>query len=330
MIKLGVHSLPQLLSKGRLTNFGAERKVSITLLNQVLDLPDCGHHHEQILFGFSDDRGAYKRTATSRFEEFDDRALATVQEHCDCTRLVRVHDAGVSNAQTAVDFYHRMAAACPDLEYQASDYDPHVTIIRSGRLAVGLSSNDNVVEVAYPPFVFHPYKLERALLYPVNHIVRMLLLKFAVPDLVRRYQAGQLSAAQIEHVALFCPAAQQLQASPASFDLLQHDLLNPGLTDFTCFRAMNVLNDTYFSDAQFGVVLSNIWQALNRGGLFITGSNMDAGTQVQGGVYRKLDGGFEPLWQSGAPTIRRHIDALRMCDTNLHDPGVPAVSPGIS
>jgi hypothetical protein len=62
---------------------------------------------------------------------------------------------------------------------------------------------------------------------------------------------------------------------------------------------MNLLNRSYFTDDQFRVILKHIHSGLLDGGLLITGSNQDAGSLVNGGIYQKTKQGFNEIYQSG-------------------------------
>jgi hypothetical protein len=70
---------------------------------------------------------------------------------------------------------------------------------------------------------------------------------------------------------------------------------------------MNVLNRDYFSEEQLRKAIENIAVSLNAGGLLITGSNTEAGTTVNGGIYQKKGARFERLGASGS---RSQVDAL--------------------
>jgi hypothetical protein len=53
--------------------------------------------------------------------------------------------------------------------------------------------------------------------------------------------------------------------------------------------------------------VENIILSLNEGGLFITGSNMEQGTIVNGSIYKKVRGRMEKLEKSGTGS---QVDAL--------------------
>jgi hypothetical protein len=62
---------------------------------------------------------------------------------------------------------------------------------------------------------------------------------------------------------------------------------------------MNVLNLIYFSREDLMKAIANIITSLDEDGLFITGSNLEAGTSVNGGIYKKSGGRLEKLEVSG-------------------------------
>src|SRR5882672_7516458 len=124
MIKTGLWRAEQ-LAGARATKgfFGGTRRVSITLYDQVRERSDGAMWAERILFGHSDGRGIYKRTYSRRFDRFDDFALAHVAAAFAPDRGLRIHDAGVSDARTACDFFQKIAAAVPVASYCASDHE---------------------------------------------------------------------------------------------------------------------------------------------------------------------------------------------------------------
>ena len=76
---------------------------------------------------------------------------------------------------------------------------------------------------------------------------------------------------------------------------------------FDVIRAMNILNYSYFSELQLIQAAENIVHSLKEGGLFITGSNDERGTVVNGGIYRETKGRMQRIDASGNGS---EIDAL--------------------
>jgi chemotaxis methyl-accepting protein methylase len=78
---------------------------------------------------------------------------------------------------------------------------------------------------------------------------------------------------------------------------------------FHCVRAMNVLNDSYFSAEQMRKILLNVHNSLKNNGLFIAGSNQDPGSPVSGAVFSKNDSNFDLVWMTAeAPQVLKHIN----------------------
>ena len=309
MFKFGVYSIDDLRAGKDKTWYGSTKKVSVSLLNDLDPHEWRSPIYDRIMFELIDDRGTYKRTYQRRFDTFDKIAIKLLIDrfgHSDGS--LRIHDAAVSNAQTAADFYLKLSDQFAQLVYFASDYDPFVTLINQGRLSVALSSSNDVLEIKWPPFVFSPLKPERRLFFPLNHLLRWFLERMYVGRLIGAYERGELSGSSVQRVTLFAPSAMSLQETRSNFRLLRHDLLSPSPIDeqLQCIRAMNVLNPTYFDDRQLETAVKYIWSALEDDGIFVVGSNQDQDTQVKGAIYAKTAVGFEPIWiSSDMPYIHR-------------------------
>src|ERR1700680_3540318 len=125
MIKTGLYRIEQLsdLRKTR-SLFCGMRRISITLYDRTFGIPNGEEWAERILFLHSDGRGAYKRTYRARFDGFDSVAVRHITQAFGDKRTLVIHDAGVSDARTACDFFRKVTAHFPNVSYYASDYEP--------------------------------------------------------------------------------------------------------------------------------------------------------------------------------------------------------------
>lgn len=273
-----------------------QRPISITLYEKAMCEPDAEALQEKILLPFSDGRGAYKRTYRNRFESFDALALQALQTHLpkDSTSLA-VLDAGISDGRTAVDFFRLVQAHCPLSHYEATDYDPEVFILTDQGTTVTCDRHGQPLEVLFPPFVFYPIRrADRFFLF--NSVVWLYVKSKILPHILELFR---LHPERAHKVQLFCKAAQDLQKSDTRFVLGRHNLLEAPKRTFQVIRAMNVLNVSYFTPDQMQTVVRNLLQGLEDGGLLITGSNQDAGSIVDGGIYRKAGAAFTLVASSG-------------------------------
>jgi hypothetical protein len=297
MLKFGIYTVEQLRSRRLTTLFGRRKRIAVRLLNQIMGDTDDDRLYDLVTCDMADDRGSFKLTLSNRFPEFDEIAIEVLRDQKFPDGPLRIHDIGVSNAQTAVEFFRALSGEFGEIDYLATDYDHQLEVINEGSLYVALSSKGEVVEITRAPFVFTPTRHEHPVVYPLNHLVCYALRMTSVKNLVERYRQGGIDPDSIEKVELFCPAAQKLAMASEGFSLGTYDLLeSPEFPHkFQCVRAMNVLNPNYFSDEQMNTVLHNIASSLEERGILIAGSNWYAGSSVQGGFYRFTQGKFECL-----------------------------------
>jgi hypothetical protein len=154
--------------------------------------------------------------------------------------------------------------------------------------------------------VFIVVRPESIKLYPLNHAVRYFVTKFYAQPLLNAYKAGRpgIERTRLELLSRKC---REYVAEKKTFEFDSYDVLSGPRGCFDVIRAMNVLNYSYFPEAQLKQAVENIRLSLNEGGLLVTGSNVEAGTVVNGGIYRKNGTRMELLAQSGDGS---QVDAL--------------------
>jgi SAM-dependent methyltransferase len=303
MFKLGIYKKEQ-LRPGHLNGFINSRKfIALDLYNSLDDLApgDRDRIQERMLSRFSVRGGILKYTHARRFDEFDELAISAVKANFPTGQDILVHDIGASDGRTSCGLYERLSRIYRErLDFWASDYAPHVYVLKRAHSARRLiiDDHDNVLQIVTPPFVFIVVRPESKALYPLNHLMRCLATTLYARPLLRASKAG---AAEIERttVELLCHEARAFMAERNNFHFTQYDVLTAPMARFDVIRAMNVLNHGYFSNAQLSAALGNIARSLNSGGLLITGSNTAQGTIVNGGVYRKHGARMEKLQASG-------------------------------
>ncbi len=300
MFKTGITDINKLLGEKSKTFLLKEFKnTTITLYDQILNESNAEELSEKVLVFFSDERGAYKRTYNNRFNKFDDAAIDLIKTFFSSENILTVQDMGVSDGRTSCDFFEKIVQFFPLIAFYASDYNGYVLVLEKGKTKITLSHRENLLEVLFPPFVFNIAKRDSYRYYPINHLVRLMHHWLVVNPLLKEYKNGNHRARKL---LLFSPRAINLSKTDQRFKLLQHDLLMPFHKQSHIIRAMNVLNPSYFSETEFTKVLSNIYNGLYLGSFLITGSNQDAGSDVDGGIYKKNKLGFEKIWQADRPS----------------------------
>jgi hypothetical protein len=312
VLKLGVCDAADLDLRALQGFFGRNKFVAATLYPELAasDRPDRDELLERILFRFPTRNASLKRTQSARFEAFDAAFLERFRAALEPGRRYAVHDAGVSDGRTAVDFF-RALAAIPGLElaFVASDYAPEVTAVEDARSRLALvldPVSGELLQIVWPPFVFNVQKGESPLFYPLNHVLRRWLQAGRVPALIARWRAGDPDV-RSSTIRLLHPSVSALEAADPRFRFERHDLLAPEPRRYDVVRAMNVLNRSYFSEADLARAVAHIADALPPGGWFVVGANQDRGSTVNGAVYRRTPGGFERVLVHGAGS---ELDAI--------------------
>jgi hypothetical protein len=312
MIKLGIIRCED-LAVAKLHDFlGQRRPIAITLYPEVAARDDEDRERllESILLDFSIGNGSFKRTQAHRFDAFDTEVVRITCEKLGPPCLCRVHDMAVSDGRTSVDFFTQLQGIEGlRLSFLATDQAPDVMAVSNRRapLVVILDPDSEVVlQVVRSPFVFNVQRRERATRYPLNRLVLAVLLRTEVRALLARLRERD-SGLRMSRVRLLAPECLRLLEIEPRFRFERYDVLKPPTAEFDVVRAMNILNRSYFRDSELRLAVRNVHASLRVGGLFITGSNQDTGSPVDGAIYQRSERGFQSLWVSGTGS---QVDAI--------------------
>ncbi len=292
MLRTGIYQIEQLLHSSPTDCYGLARPISIALYDKIHQEDSAEELGERILFQFSNGRATFKRTHSRRFEEFDEQVSQILCGSFAASDPFRVHDLGISDGRTACDFYEKLSPLFQQLEYWASDYESEVNVFESNNKSLALSVDGQPLEMVVPPFVFNLVQSPSWKRYPLHRLCQWYYKKTALP---RLQQLAQVQPEQNRRVQLFSQRSLKLAAAHPNFHLLTYNVLQPFRVchELQAVRAMNVLNPNYFQPAERHLALVNIHASLKDGGVLISGSNYDASSLVNGGVYRKQGTGFE-------------------------------------
>jgi hypothetical protein len=307
MFKRGICTVDDLLASRR----AAARKhfrpnCYIGLYEEALAVNGAGADfwQEVILEPFAVNNAVFKRTAKNRFSDFDCR---TVEVLCELPsrRTCVVHDMAVSDARTACGLFDQLAPKLGGaLEFYATDLCLKVISVRrpGARLTLVVDPGGRILQIVFPPFVLPVSIDEPWLLYPVNRMARAILMRTAVKHLMSLMEKNQ-NAVERREILLLCREAREHLRQHPNFHVQAYDMLDRPWRKFDAVRAMNIFNRTYFPDAVLSAAIGNVFDSLNEDGVFVTGSNQNAGSAVNGSIYRKSGGRFIPLYKSalGSP-----------------------------
>ena len=304
MVKFGIYSLDQLAQpRARLMRGWLRPACYVGLYEDAGSVGgDLGRKlEEEILARFSVANGVFKRTSKDRMAQFDEATMEAARGLSCRDKPLVVHDMAVSDGRTACDFFLKLSAAFNDyIEFYATDLALKVTAVRqSGSLTtIVVDGKNNLLQLVCPPFVLPTRTLE-PWLFPINRLLRIILMRTVANRMLMRYQLGDPDLERRE-LQLICEAARALLAARSNFHLDEYDLFDQAPRRYGLVRAMNIFNLSYFSRDAIERALTNVFESLDEKGLLVAGSNGDAGSTVNGGIYEKQGGRFSAVYGSGS------------------------------
>lgn len=309
MIKLGIHSQAQLKPENLYGFFGKRKFVALDLYDGYQGTPEEVAKFQEYAIGrLAVSNGSFKKTHTARFNDFDAQAFRSIQEFFSPDSTLNIHDMAVSDGRTSVPFFEALSGVYADnLEFLASDYAAEFCVVRQeGRhRRIILDAQGNLIQFTCPPFVFNVVCPENAFVYPVNFILRKICQKVFAEKLQKEFKQNPENFVS-EKLLLLCPECKNL-LKDKRFTFKSLDILSGPIGTHHVIRAMNILNTSYFEPEILVRAVKNIFDSLEEGGLLITGSNVESGSLVNGGVYRKQNGTFKTLFESGSGSPVKNI-----------------------
>ena len=307
MIKLGVTRLEQLRQRRIQTLMGGTRYVSLRLLEELGTIPESEANQlfPVVTKRLTNSAGAFRRTDPERFDTLNAELMNFLAAHRDRVGGLRVHDAAVADGTTALALYRSFLEAGIQLDsYLATDLCDYVVQIDrggSGPLVFLDPTTNSILQVHWQNFVFNFPKGENPFWYPVNGLVRNLLMRFPVRRLLEDWKSGEVGKGA--RVELLHPAVLSEVASPSVFFFRREDLFNEQSTPVDFVRAMNVLNRSYFSEAQLKRAVRSLARPLELGGYLLIGGDSEKPGETAATLFRRTDSSLVPetRWSGGAP-----------------------------
>jgi hypothetical protein len=312
MFKRGVCTVQELIAaESRLRGKRFRKNCYIGLYEEALAIggPRVDSTQEAILKAFAIANAVFKRTEKQRFSAFDATTVQMLREVLALKERCTIHDMAVSDGRTACEFFDKLLPELGDaLEFYATDACVAVTALRrrGGRTTTVVDREGKILQIVFPPFVLSTVLREQWLPYPVNRLLRVVLMRTAVKRLIRLFKEGG-NGLERHEIRLLCREAREHLERNGNFHVETYDMLARSPRNYTVVRAMNIFNLSYFSDDVIARAVRNLLVSLDDGGVFVTGSNQDAGSTVNGTIYRKYRGGLVPMYVSGEGSQIDHI-----------------------
>ena len=289
MIRSGIYKLDQLRGANTLDIFGKEKNISIKIYNDLLQTRDEKQYEELselILNRFNTHSNAIKRTYRNRFNAFDLNCISNIKEAN--FEKVKIHDLAISDGRASCFFLENVINSFKEPHYTGSDIAMYYQLYKtpnSQNNYIITDEHGSIIEITIAPFVWNIARKEGKLYFLNNLLKNYFLKKYAT--LLKR---GDLKLS--EKINITDKEFTQLIQSNSNFSLKNYNLFESDPSTYNVIRVMNILHFGYFKEEQLQLILNNIYNSLEENGLLIEGSNEDAGSAVEGSIYKKTKFGF--------------------------------------
>lgn len=313
MFRKGIYNINDLILKD--PSFFSNKNIPISI-NLLLDIEKLSidkkeKYKEIIMETFAFSTGAYRKTHKNRFPDFDQEAVKLISTILPKNKLCKIHDVAVSDGRTSIDFFLQLKKIYNNLEFTATDRDNSALAYKGKANRIIVKDADGKkLQTIIPPFVinFHTpkmaklYKLKLAVKYPIELLLKTVLkINFFEKILIDPERDGK-------RIYFWDKKVLDFSKENKNFMIRQYDILQKPFAKFNVIRAMNVINKTYFSPKEASAIYKNFLDSLNEQGLLITGSNKNAGSNINGDVFQKQnDGTFISLKKFNAGSPYREI-----------------------
>ncbi|MDO9000951.1 MAG: hypothetical protein Q7W45_14375 [Bacteroidota bacterium] len=291
MLRTGIFKISQLKNKQLKDLFGKEKNISIKLYHDIKTDSSIvntiyNKYSEIILNRFNTKSNAIKRTYRNRFNAFDVNCIKKIEEAS--FENVKIHDLAISDGRASCFFLENAINSFQKLNYTGSDIAMYYYLYskpNEKNCYVITQENGVIIEITQAPFVWNMARKEGKL-YFINNWLKSYYLKKCTNLL----KSGALNAPEKIHIT--DKEFSQLIQSNSNFSLKNYNLFEADTATYNVIRVMNILHFGYFSEDQLQLIFNNIYNSLEENGLLIEGSNEDAGSEVEGAIYKKTKNGF--------------------------------------
>jgi hypothetical protein len=292
MLRTGIFTISQLKSKQLNDLFGKEKNISIKLYDDIKTNETISESHyteysEVILNRFNTKSNAIKRTYRNRFNTFDLTCIKKIKEAA--FEKINIHDLAISDGRASCFFLENVINSFKEPNYTGSDiamYYQLYKIPNSQNNYIIADEKGVIIEITMAPFVWNIARKEGKL-YFLNNFLKNYFLKMYTTLLKK----GDLKLS--EKINITDKEFSSLIQSNSNFNLKNYNLFESDPSSYNVIRVMNILHFGYFKEEQLQLILNNIYNSLEENGLLIEGSNEDAGSSVEGGIYKKTKLGFK-------------------------------------
>lgn len=260
--------------------------VGLTLLAELQDnYSEADEELLEVLYAHTaGGHGVHKMTRAGRMQALDARLAEELQSRYGSGTPIAIHDLACSNGITSLDMYGALADQFP-VSVLATDYFDALWMVTPDQSAFTV-----VFDADRKPLQFvgrgmvisashrEPYR------YPLNKLLRAVLMKFVLPSANQLIGQHAESAAagdtdsdtrSIRQVRLFHPKCLAAAGQAIDFRLARHDLFAPVSKQYQVVRVMNALTPHHFDASRVRAGIRIAASQVEPGGLLVLGRSSE-------------------------------------------------------
>ena len=289
MLRTGIYTLKPLVEEQIKDIFGKYKNISIYLYNQLNTIKDKTKREncaEILLNRFNSDRNVIKRTYRERFNNFDNEAISEIKKSGQ--KKPTIFDIAISDGRASWYFLNQISKNFDNYSYTGSDLNVKYNVLKkqqSDKKYIVTDDDGKLIEITSPPFVWNIARTEGMIYFLNNRLKKNAVNRIAKDQENKSYEL-------VDSIELLDGEFKFLLNNKETA-IINHNLLKPIPGKFSVIRVMNILHYGYFNQEEISRIIQNIYQGLEPGGLLVEGSNENAGSPVEGGIFRKTSSGFE-------------------------------------
>jgi hypothetical protein len=266
---------------------------------------------ERIMMQLRLSNGTVRTTVHNRLAAVDEKVGSILPSVFPVNTPLLVEDWAVSSGITAAEWFRSLQRIYPDVTFTASDRTLYLVEARrqKERDVFIVEPGGDPIQYIRAPFVVSLTEMQDPI-YFINRAVQRRAMRawgqvaedFRVPpewdNLNGGWQTIYLDPFVLRRLPLIHPQVMQMRGE--RFRMKQHSVFTPLPHPVHVIRTMNILNRSYFTEAQLRSAAEAIWQSLQPGGLWIVGRTVtDNPPQHEVTVLQNTPCGWEKVFRMG-------------------------------
>ncbi len=301
MLRFGIYTEQQYRHAGpRRRDLGA--RVAYSLLDVGSDPSDERiAMFEDLSFRLRMSNGTFRTTFPQRFVDLDAAASRWMSELFAPEALIQIQDRATSHCLTSYEWAQRIFTEHPRAEFEASDLFLclYEVSLETGEKYI-VEPSGRALQYIRPPFVVSACHREPRR-YPLNLWLgawaRRRFKRVVLPQGWQESETGP--GYRVRRISCVHPRAASLAARDARFRVRTRSVFEVTPEACDVLRTMNILNRSYFTEAELTSAAKAVFDSVRVGGLWIVGRTWEEDNSNHASFFLRREDAWQVLGRIG-------------------------------